>query len=82
MINDTQSIQLVNKSLVNNRSAELIIESTKSTIDELDDQTLFIPYNELISELNGTSSFWTNIVILIFFLFFFRLIGYLVLRFK
>ena len=88
LINDTQrSIQLANNSLINeqfkNNQSILIEHSTKHLLDEqLDDQNLFIPLNELISELNGTSStFWANIVILIFFLFFFRLVGYLVLRF-
>ena len=64
--------------LAGNRSSPII----QTNLNELlDAQQLSIPYNELISELNGTTSFWLNIVILIFFLFFFRLIGYLVLRF-
>ena len=79
LINDTESIH----------RSSIIAESERrsaSSIDamltkQLDDQNLFIPYNELISELNSPS-FWTNVGILISFLLFFRLLGYLVLRFK
>lgn len=72
----------MNEQTLKNESMHLASHNqTASIVQSTNLDELFVPYNELISELNGTCSFWTNIVILIFFLFFFRLIGYLVLRF-